>query len=171
MNIQSKKTHKEAFQVIGFSKVIRMENGYSECPKFWDEMYAGRYGRLFKTMVPENEEETAVLANQIGMFAVCRTLPGGKEFEYIICGIYQGGPVPVAFRLYDIPESDWVEFMTKGPLPKVFQKMNTYVYTDWMKAHADELQVNMGMSVEVYTAGNPMSPEYECGMWIPVKAK
>ena len=39
--------HHDEFTVIGFSIVIKNEEGYKKCPEFWNEQYAQRFARLF----------------------------------------------------------------------------------------------------------------------------
>ena len=38
--------HKPAMTLIGFSTLIRMEEGYTRCPGFWDVEYNRKYARL-----------------------------------------------------------------------------------------------------------------------------
>ena len=69
MNITYEK--KDTMTFIGFHTEIRPEEGYQKCPEFWEKEYAAKYARLWQTMKPENPVETAILANGIGMFAIC----------------------------------------------------------------------------------------------------
>ena len=66
--------HHGEFTVIGYSIVIRNEEGFRKCPEFWNEQYARRFARLLRTMQPETPEEQAVFDNRIGQYAVCRCL-------------------------------------------------------------------------------------------------
>ena len=90
MNIAYEK--KNAMTFIGFHTEIRPEEGYQKCPEFWDKEYAAKYSRLWQTMKPETPIEEAILANGIGMFAICSESENG--FAYWIAGLYQGGEVP-----------------------------------------------------------------------------
>ena len=38
--------HKPVMTLIGFSTLIRMEEGYTRCPEFWDVEYNRKYARL-----------------------------------------------------------------------------------------------------------------------------
>ncbi|MDY5280023.1 hypothetical protein [Sharpea porci] len=40
---------KEAFTFIGFHKTIKQEDGYKECPVFWQKAYSERFSHLFQT--------------------------------------------------------------------------------------------------------------------------
>ena len=77
--------HKQAMILIGFSTMIRPNEGYVKCPEFWNKEYSQKYARLFKNMVPETPMERAILENSIGMFAICDEKENG--FEYWIAGL------------------------------------------------------------------------------------
>lgn len=141
--------HKEAFKVIGFSTVIRPEEGYVKCPEFWDKEYAKKYERLWKTMRPETEEERAICDNRIGMLALC--IDGDGKFEYMIAGFYQGGNVPEGMKLYEFPESDWMVFSAKGPLPASLQQLNTDVWQKWYPNEGQAYEANGKTTVEFYS--------------------
>lgn len=163
-------THHKPFALIGFSEVFACNEGYEKCPQFWDEAYSARFSRLFKTMKAENPTEQAILDNRIGEYAVCHALEGDSSFEYMICGEYKGGHIPEDMKLATVPESDWLEFRNRGPLPKALQEQSTFVHQVWMKDHADEFQ-SLGFDIEWYSDGNPMSDDYEFGIFIPVICK
>lgn len=44
--MECKIVKKPAFTVIGSAKVIKNEEGYKECPKFWTNHYANGNGKL-----------------------------------------------------------------------------------------------------------------------------
>ena len=67
------------------------------------------------------------------------------------------------------PESEWALFSTKGPIPSSIQELNTYIWEEWMETEGKEKGAKVNATIEVYSAGNPRSPEYESGIWIPVK--
>ena len=167
--MNSRLEHKEAFTVIGFSTHIRPEEGYVKCPEFWDREYAQKYARLFATMQPETEEEKAVCDNRIGMLALC--IEGEAGFEYMIAGFYQGGNVPAGMKLFHFAESDWMVFSAKGPLPASLQTLNTEIWRDWYPNEGQAFLPNGTATVEYYSMGDHQAPDYECGMWIPVKKK
>ena len=169
MEIRPVITRHNGFTVIGFSVVIRNEEGFRKCPEFWNE-YARRFAHLFQTMKPETPEEQAVLDNGIGRYALCRCLKDeGQDgaFEYMICGEYKGGPVPEGMKLFTLPGSDWAEFRCKGALPKSLQDLYAAAYNDWLKAHPEYRE--FGIDLESYSPGDPASPDYECTLIIPVK--
>lgn len=158
--------HKPQMTFIGFSTIINPDEGFTKCPEFWDKEYTQKYARLWQTMKPETPIEKAILENQIGMFAIC----DDKErcFEYWIAGPYSGGDVPEGLKLYTFAESDWATFSTKGPLPGSLQRLTTRVWQEWYPNEGRQYMGNGNAMLEVYSAGNMQSPDYECGIWVPV---
>ena len=165
MNITYEK--KDAMTFIGYHTEIRPEEGYQKCPEFWDREYNEKYARLWQTMKPETPVEEAILANGIGMYAICSESENG--FAYWIAGLYQGGEVPEGLELYSFPASEWAVFSTKGPMPGSLQTLNTYVWQEWFPTEGKRFQANGMATLEVYSAGDPQSQEYESGIWVPVK--
>lgn len=164
MNV--KYEYKSAMTFIGFSTSISPKEGYIKCPEFWDKEYSQKYARLWQTMKPETQDEKAILENGIGMFAICDEKDG--FFEYWIAGLYKGGEVPNGFKLYTFPESEWAMFSTKGPLPNTLQELNTKVWQEWYPNEGQKYMGNGNAMLEVYSAGNMQSPDYECGIWVPI---
>jgi AraC family transcriptional regulator len=117
-------------------------------------------------MQPENDLERAILENGIGMYAICAESENG--FAYWIAGLYRGGGVPEGLELYTFPESDWAVFTAKGPMPGSLQTLNTAVWQEWFPNEGQNYRANGTATLEVYSAGNPQSPDYECGIWVPV---
>ena len=165
MNIRYE--HKPAMTFIGFSTSIRPEEGYQKCPEFWDREYAQRFARLWQTMRPENALEAAILKNGVGMFAICEER--GDSFEYWIAGLYRGGEVPEGLKLRAFPESDWAMFSAKGPLPGSLQALNTEVLQAWLPGEGRRHCADGKVMLEVYSPGDMRSPDYECGIWVPVR--
>ena len=164
MNVKYER--KSAMTFIGFSTSISPKEGYIKCPEFWDKEYSQKYARLWQTMKPETQDEKAILENSIGMFAICDEKDG--FFEYWIAGLYKGGEVPDGFKLYTFPESEWAMFSTKGPLPNSLQELNTKVWQEWYPNEGQKHMGNGNAILEVYSAGNMQSPDYECGIWVPI---
>ena len=154
--------HKPAMTFIGFSTSIRPEEGYQKCPEFWDREYAQKYARLWQTMQPETALEKAILENGVGLFAICDEKEG--SFEYWITGLYKGGEVPEGLKPYTFPESEWAMFSAKGPL----QELNIQVWQEWYPTEGQKYKGNGSAMLEVYSPGDMQSPDYECGIWVPV---
>ena len=160
---------KQTMTFIGYHTQIRPGEGYQKCPEFWDREYAAKYARLWQTMQPETPVEKAILENGIGMYAVCADTEDG--FTYWIAGLYRGGEVPEGLELYTFPAGDWAVFTAKGPIPGSLQTLNTRVWQEWMPTEGKARQANETVTVEAYSAGDPQSPDYECGIWVPLKGE
>ena len=165
MNVSYEK--KPAMTLIGFHTEIRPDEGYQKCPEFWDREYNEKYARLWQTMKPETPIEEAILANGIGMFAICSESVNG--FTYWIAGLYQGGEVPEGLELYSFPAGGWAVFTAKGPMPESLQALNTWVWQEWFPTEGMKRHAKDTATLEVYSAGDPRSPEYESGIWVPVQ--
>jgi len=165
MNVTYEK--KEAITFIGFHTEIKPEEGYQKCPEFWDKEYAAKYARLWQTMKPETPTEAAILENSIGMYAICADAK--SSFTYWIAGLYKGGNVPEGLELFTFPAGKWAIFSTKGALPNSLQSLNTEVWQKWFPTEGKKLGADGKATIEVYSAGNPQSPDYECGIWMPIK--
>lgn len=164
MNVNYEK--KPTMTFIGYHTEIRPDEGYQKCPEFWDQEFAAKYARLWQTMQPETPVEAAILENGIGMYAICAD--GTEGFQYWIAGLYQGGDVPDGLELFTFPESWWAVFTAIGPMPTSLQTLNTAVWQEWVPTDGQKLQANVNATLEVYSAGNPQSPDYECGIWVPI---
>lgn len=110
--------------------------------------------------------EQALLENRIGRFAICEQKAGC--FEYWIAGLYRGGAVPEGLKLYRFPESGWAVFSARGPLPGSLQALNTCIWQDWYPNDGQQVVGNGNATLEVYSAGDMQSPDYACGIWVPI---
>ena len=158
---------KKEMTFIGYHTEIRPDEAYQKCPEFWDKEYSAKYAKLWQTMEPENAIEKAIVENGIGMYAICTEAE--NSFSYWIAGMYQGGDVPDGLELYSFPESNWAVFNTKGPIPESLQTLNTAVWQDWFPNEGRKYHANAAATLEVYSAGDPKSAEYECSIWVPVR--
>lgn len=66
------------------------------------------------------------------------------------------------------PESDWAMFSAKGPLPGSLQALNTRVWQEWYPKEGKKYRAGGSAMLEVYSPGDMQSPDYECGIWVPV---
>ena len=160
---------KAAMTLIGFHTEIRPEEGNQRCPEFWDREYAAKYARLWQTMQPENAVEHAILENGIGMYAICAESENG--FAYWIAGLYRGGEVPEGLELFSFPAGEWAVFTTRGPIPESLQALNKAVWQEWLPHEGQKRGANGRATLEVYSAGNPQSPDYECGILVPIRGQ
>lgn len=56
----------------------------------------------------------------------------------------------------------------KGPMPDARQALNTCVWQEWFPTEGKRRQANDMATVEAYSAGDPKSPDYESGIWLPL---
>ena len=165
MNVTYEK--KDAMTFIGYHTEIAPDEGFKKCPEFWDKEYTQKYARLWQTMQPETPIEEAIFANHIGQFAICAESKNG--FTYWIAGLYQGGDVPEGLELYTFPAGSWALFTAIGPIPAALQELNTAVWQEWFPTDGQKYQANGAATLEVYSVGDPQSPAYESGIWVPIK--
>ena len=53
-------------------------------------------------------------------------------------------------------------------LPDSLQELNTKVWQEWYPKEGQKYMGNGNAMLEVYSPGNMQSPDYECGIWVPV---
>ncbi len=100
------------------------------------------------------------------MYAICHDR--SDHFDYWIAGLYRGGYVPEGFELFTCSSGEWAVFTAKGPLPGSLQSLNDRIFNEWYKGEGETLDKKRDLMIEVYSAGNMHSPDYECGIWIPI---
>ena len=59
-------------------------------------------------------------------------------------------------------------FSAKAPLPSSLQELNTKVWQEWYPKEGQKYRGNGNAMLEVYSPGDMQSPNYECGIWVPV---
>ena len=118
---------------------------------------------------PETDIEKAICENGIGRFGVCIDDLGANRFKYMIAGRYKGGPVPEGMKLFTFPKLEWAKFKCFGPLPTALQDLNTKIFREWLPGNA-EYEMSAGFNIEYYTKGEN-GPDYESGIWFPIKKK
>ncbi len=151
---------KDAFTVMGVSKVFSYENAGKEVPEFWMEHYQAGKGEYVCGMYGINIDESM----------------GGNEFEYLIADDYvPAKEVPECFITKVIPKHTWAVFACKGAMPKSLQNMNKQIFSEWLP-NCKDYEIAAGYCIELYTdvndypAGN-QDENYYSEMWIPVKLK
>ena len=160
-DMECKIVKKSAFTVIGSSKVIKGEDGFRECPKFWDEHFENGDGKFI-----------------CGMYGVCiDEIPEGPGFfKYMIADDYvPGREYPEKFVTEQIPENTWAVFPCKGPMPESLQSVNQKIYREWLPQNPDYEIAGM-YNIEMYTDASKYpkgtaDENYYSEIWIPVKAK
>lgn len=151
---------KEAFTVVGVSKVFKYEEGMVEVPKFWQEH--------FKT----GRNETICGIYGINMDKNM----SGEEFEYMIADDYVlNTDIPEGFITKVIPKHTWAIFPCIGPSSKVMPEINQKIFTEWLP-NCKNYEIAEGYNIEMYTDAEDypkglQDEKYYCEIWIPVKKK
>ncbi len=86
---------KEAFQVIGISKMFHMETSYLEIPAFWSQHFQSENAKYI-----------------CGAYGICIESNGaGEEFEYLIADDYkEGKDRPDGCKVFEIAKHTWAVF-------------------------------------------------------------
>jgi len=158
----------DGFQLIGFVREFEHETSYSQIPKFWDEVMALE-APIFDRG-PQNPIEQAICDHKIGEFGACFQGFQAGRFFYMIGGVYQGGPIPLGLSTVHVPAAQWAKFRCTGPLPGALQSVNTQVFGQWLPGNT-EYEPSMAINLEWYSLEDSTAPDYESGIWLPVKPK
>ncbi len=151
---------KEAFTVIGVSKVFKYDTAKTEIPKFWTEHFQTGKGKIV-----------------CGMYGVCiDESMEADEFEYLIADNWNPTTeTPDGFVTKVIPKHTWAVFACKGAMPKSLQDINQKIFSEWLP-NCRDYEIAAGYNVEMYTnvadypKGN-QDENYYSEIWIPVKKK
>ena len=52
--------------------------------------------------------------------------------------------------------------------PGSLQSLNTQVWQEWYPNEGRKFMANGSAMLEVYSPGDMQSPDYECGIWVPI---
>ena len=151
---------KEAFTVIGVSKVFQYETAMQDIPKFWEKHYKEGKGETVCGIYGVNIDERM----------------GGNEFEYLIADNYNPiKDIPQGFVTKVIPKFTWAVFACKGAMPQSIQDVNQKIYSEWLP-NCGDYEIAAGYCIEMYD--NPaeypkgtQDEKYYSEIWIPVKRK
>ena len=149
---------KNAFTVMGASRMFKYDSSLTEIPEFWTEHYRSGKGEFV-----------------CGMYGMCiDESRGADEFEYLIADDYvSGNEIPAGFVTKVIPAHTWAVFPCKGAMPKALQDVNGKIFSEWLPNNKD-YEIAAGYNIELYTDlaeypnGN-QDENYYSEIWIPVK--
>jgi len=151
---------KDAFTVMGVTRIIKNETAAEEIPQFWTEHYKAGNGKYV-----------------CGMYGVCIDVGvGSDEFEYLIADNYDPSKeIPEGFVTRTIPKHTWAVFPCRGPMPKAIQEVNRRIYSEWLP-NCRDYEIAAGFNIEMYTDVNDypkgnQDENYYTEVWIPVKKK
>ena len=174
----------ENVQVIGMAREIAFCKGHEDCPKFWGEYVE----RIIKPVVLEKKTpdafQQAALENGVGEYGLCTcNIPehncatcaevnfgtcSSKTFTYVIGGIYKGGHVPEGMRLFPIHSGKWLKVHFEGGM-KAFQQQHVMFFKEWLPQHPEFRCMNNASIMEWYKGTDIQSPDYECGIMLPLE--
>jgi len=151
---------KDAFTVIGLSRVFQYENAMEVVPKLWAEFdKSEKCGEICSTYGINIDESMS-----------------GNEFEYLIADNYNAAmDIPKGFVTKVIPKYTWAVFTCKGAMPQSMQDVNKKIFSEWLP-NCKDYEIAAGYCIERYN--NPaeypkgtQDENYYSEMWIPVKRK
>lgn len=151
---------KEAFTVMGISKVFQYESAVLEVPKFWEEFFQTGKNKIICGMYGINMDQEMA----------------GNEFEYMIAtDDIETQKLPEGFTRKVIPKHTWAVFPCIGPSAKVLPEINQNIFTEWLP-NSKNYEIAAGYNIELYTdvANYPKGIEdetYYSEIWIPVHKK
>lgn len=151
---------KDAFTVIGVSKVFKYDDAVAEIPKMWTEHYQTGKNKTVCGMYGVNIDESM----------------NGNEFEYLIADNYNPmNDVPGGFITRVIPKHTWAVFSCKGAMPQSIQNVNKNIFSEWLP-NCKDYEIAAGYNIELYSdaAEYPQGTQdenYYSELWIPVKRK
>lgn len=151
---------KDAFTVLGVSRMFKYEGPKTEIPAFWAEHYQSGKGKYV-----------------CGMYGICiDESMGTDEFEYVIADNYNPAvEVPEGFVTRVIPEHTWAVFPCRGAMPDAIQTVNHQIFSEWLP-NCKEYEIAAGCNIEMYDDPKqyPKGTQddlYYTEIWIPVKKK
>ncbi len=151
---------KDAFTVIGASRLFKYDTAKAEIPQFWTEHYQTGQGKIV-----------------CGIYGVCIDESAGSDkFEYLIADNYDpSAEVPSGFVTRIIPKHTWAVFACKGAMPKALQAVNEKIFSEWLP-NCKDYEIAASYNIEMYTSladypkGN-QDENYYSEIWIPVQKK
>lgn len=124
---------KEAFTVIGVSRIFKYENAKKEIPEFWTEHFQS--GKSI-----------------CGMYGICIDDSfQGDSFEYMIADDYvPNEEVPEGCVKRVIPKHTWAIFACRGAMPFAIHEVNNMIYSEWLP-NCKDYEIAAGFNIEMYT--------------------
>jgi AraC family transcriptional regulator len=152
---------KESFKVVGVKREFSCVNGENmvEIPKMWNDVHIdGTNDLLFKL-------NNGGLKGVLGV-CVDKRDSGAPLMDYWIAANHVG-ETPGGLLELEIPASKWGVFEVNGAMPDAMHKAWKEIFSEWFPSNQYE---HAGTpDLEVYSEGNPSSPDYYSEIWIPLK--
>ncbi|WP_248735649.1 AraC family transcriptional regulator [Neobacillus rhizosphaerae] len=151
---------RESFQVVGVKREFSCVNGENliAIPKMWNDVHVdGTNDLLFKL----NNGQIK------GVVGVCvdKRDQGSQLMDYWIAA-ENDGDAPDGLLQLEIPASKWGVFEVHGPMPDAIQQAWKQIFSEWFPS--SHYQHAGTPEMEVYSDGDPSSPDYYSEIWIPL---
>lgn len=150
---------KQAFKVMGISRMFSYESANSDIPAFWDEEHV-------------RAKEKKVL----GMYGICYDEEmAGNQFKYMIADdLKEEAARKNGLEIYEIPAHKWAIFPCRGAMPVPLQELNKRIFSEWLPQNKYEIAA--GYNIEHYSdpanyENGMQDSEYYTELWIPVREK
>lgn len=159
-SMEYKIVEKEAFTVIGLSRVFQYEEALESVPKLWAEFMQMTDGSAICSRYGVNIDESM----------------SGNQFEYLIADNYHAAmDIPEGFVTKVIPKFTWAIFTCKGAMPQSMQEVNKKIFSEWLP-NCTDYEIAAGYCIEMYHdpakyPNGTQDNDYLSEMWIPVKRK
>ena len=152
---------KESFKVVGVKREFSCENGenLAGIPKMWDDVHVDGTNDLLFDL--NNGQIKGVLG-----VCVDKRNTGSSLMDYWI-GTDHKGETPEGLLELEIPASKWGVFEVHGAMPEAMQNTWKQIISEWFPS--SHYQHAGTPDLEVYSSGNPSSPDYYSEIWIPLK--
>ncbi|MEA4999265.1 MAG: AraC family transcriptional regulator [Candidatus Limiplasma sp.] len=150
--------NRDAFRIVGMKLMLPMdvEASFQRVPLFWQEN-AHRVPELLAVM-------DGAPAGVMGVSTCMNT----QEAGYYIA-VASSAPAPAGMESYDVPAATWAIFDCVGAMPHALQTLQRRIITEWLPTSGYEY--DNAPDIEVYTAGDQLSPSYQCQAWLPIVKK
>ncbi len=144
----------DAFTVAGVERAFQMDSSQQEIPKFWQEFM-----------------EKGLQQKVCPVFGICFDADASGNFPYMIADVLKPGTkLPEGLTTREIPAHLWARFACVGAMPGAIQQVTKQIYSEWLPTNG-VYEVAQYMEIEMYSDGNPASPDYYSEVWIPIKKK
>ena len=151
---------KEAFTVIGVSKVFKYEDAASAVPGLWTEFYQTGKNQL--------------ISSQYGM-SIDEKM-GSNEFEFMIADNYDPvREIPDGLTTRVIPGHTWAVFPCTGNSSQTIPDVHGKIFREWLPGCQD-YEIAAGYHIEMYNdpadyTNGTQDENYYCEIWVPVRQK
>lgn len=153
---------KEAFDIIGMSRILPYDATGSDINEFWQEMISTDYGS-------SHFSNYGVSLDFQGEF-------GNHKYKYLVAQLYDADKdYPDEMEVYTIPDLDWVVFPCVGPEPETLMRVVEQVYSEWLPT-LREYDIDGRYLIEYYDdpgkyANDVRDEKYYVELWFPIRKK